>query len=165
VVVVVLVVMIAVMIVTTVVVLSVFMALVAAVIVAVVAALLMTLIATFIATLAFLSALLFLPALALLLALVFLVALPLPGTNVPRLVFLGPYEIHLPVARMVLTAMHAPGPGVLRRNMQIQRFFLYHIRRRLHDDDRPGIDQSRRRPPVEIYTTVDTRRNLSANGH
>jgi hypothetical protein len=151
----------AVMIVTMVVVLSVFMALV----VAVVAALLMTLIATFLSALMLLLALVFLSALALLLALVFLVALPLPGTNVPRLVFPGPYEIHLPVARMVLAAMHAPGPGVLRRNMQIQRFFNRHIRRRLLDDDRPGIDQSRRRPPVEIYTTVDTRRNLSANGH
>src|SRR5713226_7093952 len=80
---------------------------------------------------------------------VLLSALILPGTNVPRLVFLGPYEVHLPVARMILAAMQAPGPGVLGRNVQIQRLCEDHMRRRLLDDDRSGIDQGRRRPAIE----------------
>jgi hypothetical protein len=96
---------------------------------------------------------------------VLLMALMLRGTNVPRLVFLGPYEIHLPVARVILAAMQAPGPGVLGRNVQIQRLCQDHMRRRLLDDDRSGIDQGRRRPAIEVYTTIDTRRNLSLNGH
>src|ERR1700730_18290968 len=84
-------------------------------------------------------------------ALVLLMPLMLPGTDVPRLVFLRPYEIYLPVARMILTAVQAPGPGVLGRNVQIQRFGHDHMRRRLLNDDRPGIDQRRRRPAIEVY--------------
>jgi hypothetical protein len=49
--------------------------------------------------------------------LVLLMPLRLPVTNVPRLVFPRPYEVHLPVARMILVAMQAPGPGVLGRNV------------------------------------------------
>jgi hypothetical protein len=103
--------------------------------------------------------------LTLLVALVLLVALMLLRTDVLRLVFPGPYEVHLPVARMILAAMQAPGPGVLRRNMQVQRFCHDHMRRRLLDDDRSGIDQRRRRPAIEIYATIDSRRELSLNGH
>jgi hypothetical protein len=98
-------------------------------------------------------------------ALVLLVALTLPGTDVVRVVFAGPYEVHLPVARVILAAMQAPRPGVLRRNMQIQRFGNDHMRRGLLNDDRPGIDQSRRWPTIEVYAAIDTRRNLSLNGH
>jgi hypothetical protein len=94
-----------------------------------------------------------------------LVALTLPLTDVPGLVFPGPHEVHLPVARMILVAMQAPGPGVLGRNVQIQWFCHDHLRRRLLDDDRTGIDQWRRRPAIEVYTTINTRRNLSPNGH
>jgi hypothetical protein len=109
----------------------------------------------------------FFPALLamLLAALVLFMPLMLPGTDVPRLVLLRPYEIHLPVARMILAAMQAPGPGVLGRNVQIQRFGHDYMRRRLLNDDRPGIDQRRRRPAIEVYTTIYTRRNLSLNGH
>jgi hypothetical protein len=102
---------------------------------------------------------------ALLLTLVLLVALTLFRTNVTRLVFPGLHEVHLPVTRMILAAMQAPGPGVLGRNVQVQRFCHNYMRRRLLDDDRPGIDHRRRRPATEIYATVDTRRNLSLNGH
>jgi ABC-type sugar transport system permease subunit len=116
-------------------------------------------------TAAFIAA--FFPALLAMLfaALVPLMPLMLPGTDVPRLVFLRPYEIHLPVARMILAAMQAPGPGVLGRNVQIQRFGHDHMRRRLLNDDRPGIEQRWRRPAIEVYTTIYTRRNLSLNGH
>jgi hypothetical protein len=122
-----------------------------AVMIVVLMVLFMTLIAAFIAML--------LPAPMLFMPLMF------PCTDVPRLVFLRPYEIHLPVARMILAAMQAPGPGVLGRNVQIQRFGHDHMRRRLLNDDRPGIDQRRRRPAIEVYTTIYTRRNLSLNGH
>jgi hypothetical protein len=98
-------------------------------------------------------------------ALVLLMPLMLPGTDVPRLVFPGPYEIHLPVARMILVTMQPPGPCVLGRNVQIERLRNDHMLRRLLDDDRPGIDQRRRRPTIEVYATIDTRRNLSLNGH
>jgi hypothetical protein len=107
-----------------------------------------------------------LPALVLrLMAEVLLVVLTLLLADIHRLVFPGPYEVHLPVARMVLPAMQAPGPGVLGRNVQIQWLGHDHMRRRLLDDDRPGIDQRRRRPAIEVYTTIYTRRNLSLNGH
>jgi hypothetical protein len=101
----------------------------------------------------------------LLAVLVLLMPLMLPGTDVPRLVFLGPYEIHLPVARMILATVQTPGPCVLGRNVQIERFCHNHMRRRLLNDYRPGIDQRRRRPAIEVYATIDTRRNLSLNGH
>jgi hypothetical protein len=106
-----------------------------------------------------------LPARVLLLMAALLVVLALPLTYIPRLVFPRPYEVHLPVARMILVAMQAPGPGVLGRNVQIQRLCHDHMRRRLLDDDRPGIDQSRRRSAAEVHATIDTRRNLSPNGH
>jgi len=111
----------------------------------------------------------FLAPLVLLMALVFrtsqrLLAVMLPLTNIGRLIFPGPYEIHLPVARMVFVAMQAPGPGVFRRNMQVQRLCHNHMRRRLLDDDWLGVDQSRWRPPSEIHAAVNTRRNLSPNG-
>jgi hypothetical protein len=101
----------------------------------------------------------------LLAVLVLLMPLMLPGTDVPRLVFLGPHEIHLPVARMILATVQTPGPCVLGRNVQIERFCHNHMRRRLLNDYRPGIDQRRRRPAIEVYATIDTRRNLSLNGH
>jgi hypothetical protein len=103
--------------------------------------------------------------LTLLVALVLLVALMLLRTNVPRLVFPRPHEIHLPVARMIFAAMQAPCSGVLRRNVQVQRFCHYYTRRRLLDDHRSGIDQRRRRAAIEINPTIDSRRNLSLNGH
>jgi len=111
----------------------------------------------------------FLAPLVLLMALVLrasqrLLAVMLPLTNIRRLIFPRPYEIHLPVARMVFVAMQAPGPGVFRRNMQVQRLCHNYMRRRLLDDDWLGIDQSRRRPPSEIDAAVNTRRNLSPNG-
>jgi hypothetical protein len=111
----------------------------------------MTLIAAFIAML--------------LAALVLLTPFMFPVTYVPRLVFLRPYEIHLPVACTILAAMQTPGSRVLGRNVQIQRFCHDYLRRRLLDDDRPGIDQRRRRPAIEVDTTIYTRRNLSLNGH
>ena len=107
-----------------------------------------------------------LPALVfLLMADVLLVVLALPLTYIPRLIFPRPYEVHLPVARMILVAMKTPGPGMLGRNVQIQRLCHDHMRRRLLDDDRSGIDQRRRRPAIEIHTAIDTRRKLSLNGH
>src|SRR5882762_9694548 len=63
--------------------------------------------------------------------LVLLVALTLPVTDVPRLVLPGPYEVHLPVARMVLVAVQAPSSGVLRRNVQIERLDHNYMCRRL----------------------------------
>jgi hypothetical protein len=97
--------------------------------------------------------------------LVLLMPLMLPATDVPRLIFLGPYEIHLPVARMILATVQAPRPCVFGRNVQIERFCQDHMRRGLLDDNRPGIDQRRRRSSIEVYATIDTRRNLSLNGH
>jgi hypothetical protein len=66
---------------------------------------------------------------------------------------------------MILATVQAPGPCVLGRNVQIERFCHDYMRRRLLDDNRPGIDQRRRRPAIEVYATIDTRRNLSLNGH
>jgi len=103
--------------------------------------------------------------LALLVAKVLLVVLTLPFAHVPRLVLPGLHEVHLPIARMILVAMQTPRSSVLRRNVQIQRLCHDHMRRRLLDDDRPGIDQCWRRPATEIYAAVDARRNLSLNGH
>jgi hypothetical protein len=101
----------------------------------------------------------------LLMAEVLLVVLTVLLTHVPRLVFPGPYEVHLPVARMILVAMQAPGTRVVGRNVQVQRFCDNHMRRRLLDDDWPGIDQRRRRPATEIDATINTWRKLSLNGH
>jgi hypothetical protein len=98
-------------------------------------------------------------------ALVLLMPVTLSVTDVPRLVFLRPYEVHLPVARVILAAMQAPGPCMLGRNVQIERFRNDHIRGGLLDDDRRGVDQRRRRPAIEVYTAIYTRRNHSLNGH
>jgi len=100
-----------------------------------------------------------------LVAQVLLVVLALFLAHVPRFVFPGPHEIHLPVACMILAAMQAPGPGVFGWNVQIQRFCHDDMRRRLLNDDRSGIDQRRRRPAIEIHAAIDTRRKLSLNGH
>jgi hypothetical protein len=66
---------------------------------------------------------------------------------------------------MILAAMQPPGLRVLGRNVQVQRLCHDHMRRRLLDDDRSGIDQRRRRPAIEIYATIDSRRKLPLNGH
>jgi hypothetical protein len=91
--------------------------------------------------------------------------LVLPGTDVTGLIFGGPHEIHLPVARVVLVTMQAPVPGVLRRNMQVKRFRYDNVWWRLLDDDRLRIDQRRRRPAPDVDATIDARRNFTVNRH
>jgi hypothetical protein len=104
--------MIMIMVVVMVVMLMIFMALLAP--------LFMTLLASFF--LAFLVTLVLF-----LMAQVLIVVLTLPLADVPGLVFPGPHEVHLPVARMILVAMKTPGARMLGRNVQIQRLCYDHL--------------------------------------
>jgi hypothetical protein len=94
-----------------------------------------------------------------------LVALVFPGTDVTWGIFRGLHEVHLPVASVILVTMQAPGPGVLGRNMQVNRFRYDNVWRRLLDDDRSRIDQRRRRPAADVHATIDARRNFTADHH
>jgi hypothetical protein len=54
---------------------------------------------------------------------------------------------------------------MLRRDVQVQRLRYHHVRRRLLDDDRFGIDQRRRRPAAQINSTIDARRYIALDRH
>jgi hypothetical protein len=94
-----------------------------------------------------------------------LLAFVFPLTDVTRLIFPGLHEIHLPVAGVILVTMQAPGPGVLRRNMQVKRLRYDDVWWRLLDDDRLCIDQRWRRPAADVHSAIDARRNFTVNRH
>ena len=65
--------------------------------------------------------------------------------HVTRLVLSRPHKIYWPVASVVLVAMLAPLFHVARRHVKVEGFDPYGNGRRL-DNDRLGVDQTRRRP-------------------
>jgi hypothetical protein len=82
-------------------------------------------------------------------------------SDVGRVVFHGPDEINLSVARMIFMAVHTPLPCMIRRNMQVERLGDHYLRWWRLDYDRFGINHRRRWTAAQVYATVDAGRDLA----
>jgi hypothetical protein len=86
-------------------------------------------------------------------------------TNVSGVVFNRLHEIDLPVARVVFVAMQSPGPGMIRRNVEVERLRNDHIWRGLLDKNGSRIDQRRWRPATEVHSHTHPERSHRESPH
>jgi hypothetical protein len=87
--------------------------------------------------------------------------LAFPRMHIFRVVFTRLHEIHLPVAGVILATVQPPRASVLRRNVQVKRLRDHNMWRRLLNDHRLRVDQSRRRMTAEIHAPVHAGSDLT----
>jgi len=88
--------------------------------------------------------------------------MPVIAACVVRLVFCGSYEVHRPIAGVVLSAMLAPILRMARRHVQVDGRRRGGLRL---DQHRLRIDHGRRRGVADLNLTIHTGRHLPRQHH
>jgi hypothetical protein len=88
--------------------------------------------------------------------------MPVIAASVVRLVFCRSYEVHRPIAGVVLSAMLAPILCMARRHVQVDGRWRGCLRL---DQHRLRIDHGRRRGVADLNLTIHTGRHLPRQHH